>query len=767
MPGKSTPDTKPLGVTKLERKFSSTRLLILLAIISLLFLVIAAVGAWFYLKAHPDGSEQPFQLSPPLSLSELVEDYPELSTILQDTKLDSVYKEFLIAYEEGGEMAAFDLARKRGLLSDDDELRLTLELNTTDTDDLQAEFESIGVKVTAVSRNMMDIAIPLGLLKESLQSERPGSLFLSISGLENIIRIRMPMMSIKDVGSVYLESLAMIGAESWQSEGYTGAGVKVAILDGGFDGYQYLLGDDLPADLIVKSFIAGTAADATGSVHGTACAEIVHDIAPSAKLYLVASDTETETNQAVSWLIEQGVDIITHSASWLYGPKDGTGPGTYAVRQAVSNGIFWVNSAGNYAETHYRAIFTDYDGDGFHEFSDGDEMLAFEPGGVVKFVLNWDDWDIGDQNLDLFVVDSYKNEIASSQNFQSGPGDAMEYISYQFSDSGPYSIAFYGANVTRQVLLDFFIYNGEIEYYTKEYSLGSPADAAEAFTIGATYWENDSLEPFSSQGPTNDGRFKPDLSAPDGTNSAAYGEAFYGTSASTPHVAGVAALILEAYPDYSPQDVGNFLKSNAIDLGNPGPDYLFGYGRLNIGLPPDIGVLPTPPVIATTVDPSPTTPPTQVVPPSEVPTQAATITSEASPTATPEPEDKEGSNSLLFSFIACVLLPGIIGLSGIGILGVVLLSRRSRKSRQYSQSTPRYAPVSYPSISPPPDYSSKSENICPRCGASLREGARFCSYCGYTLELGTPDVQFKAHCIYCGQSVRPNSKFCNHCGKRV
>jgi len=767
MSTKSSPDTKPLGVTKLERKFSSTWLILLLAVFSLLFLIVAIVGAWFYFKTHQDSSDQPFELLPPSSLSELVEDYPELSSILQDTKLDSVYKEFLIAYEEGGESAAYDLARKRGLLSDDDELRLTLELNTTETDELQDEFESIGIKVTAVSNNMMDIAIPLELLKESLQSERPGSLFLNISGLENIVRIRMPMISIQDVGSVYLESLAMIGAESWQLEGYTGEGVKIAVLDGGFDGYQYLLGDDLPADLIVESFIAGTAADATGSVHGTACAEIVHDIAPSAKLYLVASETETETNQAVSWLIEQGVDIITHSSSWLYGPKDGTGPGTYAVRQAVSNGIFWVNSAGNYADTHYRAYFTDYDGDGFHEFGDGDEMLAFEPGDVVKFVLNWDDWDVGDQNLDLFIVDSYKNDIASSQNIQSGPGDAVEYISYQFSDSGPYSIAFYGANVTRQVILDFFIYNGEIEYYTKEYSLGSPADAAEAFTIGATYWGDDSLEPFSSQGPTNDGRFKPDISAPDGTNSAAYGEAFYGTSASTPHVAGVAALILEAFPDYSPQDIADFLKSNAIDLGSPGPDYLFGYGRLNIGSPPTIGVLPTPPVIAPTVNPSPTTVPTQVVPPTQASIQTATPMGGASPTVTPEPEDEEDSKSLLISFFACVLLPGIIGLSGIGILGAVMLSRRSRKSRQYSYREPVYPMPHYPSITPPPDIQPDQGNTCPRCGSKLRKGARFCSYCGYSIDQSAPEDRTKAHCIYCGHPLKPNSKFCNHCGKRV
>ena len=756
-------DTKPLGAKRLERGLSTRRAISVLTIASIFFLTLTAVGAWYFLKTHRDVSDITTELTPPSSLTELIEDYPELSSILQDTALDSVYKEFLIVYQDQGEQAALDLARKRGLLGENDELRLTLELDTTETESLKEEFEARGIQVTASGGYQMDIAIPLELLQESLESERPGSLFLSITGIEHIVRVRTPMFGTQDAGNVELDSLWMIDAESWQTEGFSGQGVTVAVLDGGFDGYQDLLGSDLPVDVVTRSFIDGYVIDQTGTAHGTACAEIVHDIAPDAKLYLVGAWTVTEAEQAVDWLISEDVDIITQSVNWFYGPKDGTGPVTHAVKRAVDNGIFWVNSAGNNAESHYRGYFTDRDGDGFHEFSSDDEMMAFEPEGYVKFTLNWDDWEIGDQDVDLLVVDADKNTIASSVNVQSGPGDSVEYISYEFTDNGLYSIVFYGAHVTRPVLFDFFLYNGTIEYYSKEYSLGSPADAREAIAVGATYWEDDSLESFSSHGPTNDERLKPDISAPDGTYSAAYGGQFFGTSASTPHVAGAAALILQAHPEFGPHEISEFLKSRALDLGPSGPDYSFGYGRLQLGEPPAFGVLPTQPAILPTALPSATLMPTQATPPTADPTITLEPTRRSFPT--PTPESDAGSSNLAFSFLACVVMPGVLGLSCIGILGAVLYRRRTGRSR------PRYdwsytPPQPYYPQFPAQDVQNKGPWLCPRCGSPHRQGARFCPTCGYSLDLGAPEYQIK-HCTHCGQPLRPNSKFCTQCGRSI
>ncbi|MBR4430054.1 MAG: zinc ribbon domain-containing protein [Clostridiales bacterium] len=49
--------------------------------------------------------------------------------------------------------------------------------------------------------------------------------------------------------------------------------------------------------------------------------------------------------------------------------------------------------------------------------------------------------------------------------------------------------------------------------------------------------------------------------------------------------------------------------------------------------------------------------------------------------------------------------------------------------------------------------------ICPKCGASLLPGARFCSSCGADVQVG--------FCQNCGASVNPGDVFCEKCGARV
>lgn len=57
-----------------------------------------------------------------------------------------------------------------------------------------------------------------------------------------------------------------------------------------------------------------------------------------------------------------------------------------------------------------------------------------------------------------------------------------------------------------------------------------------------------------------------------------------GTSNSAPLVAGAAALLLGMNPQASIDEIINVLHSTAKDLGSPGFDNAFGYGRLNVGL---------------------------------------------------------------------------------------------------------------------------------------------------------------------------------------
>ena len=95
----------------------------------------------------------------------------------------------------------------------------------------------------------------------------------------------------------------------------------------------------------------------------------------------------------------------------------------------------------------------------------------------------------------------------------------------------------------------------------------------------------DDFESFSSCGPTNDGRIKPDAAAVDGvavTGNGGFGSPFFGTSAAAPHAAGIAALLLECNPSLSRAELRAALLDTAVDLGPPGTDNEVGAGRVAV-----------------------------------------------------------------------------------------------------------------------------------------------------------------------------------------
>ena len=73
-----------------------------------------------------------------------------------------------------------------------------------------------------------------------------------------------------------------------------------------------------------------------------------------------------------------------------------------------------------------------------------------------------------------------------------------------------------------------------------------------------------------------------DISGSGGYSSNNYVSNFNGTSSATPFVAGAAALVLSQNNTWSPNQVRTQLQNTADDLGPPGFDNKFGYGRLNV-----------------------------------------------------------------------------------------------------------------------------------------------------------------------------------------
>jgi subtilisin family serine protease len=116
----------------------------------------------------------------------------------------------------------------------------------------------------------------------------------------------------------------------------------------------------------------------------------------------------------------------------------------------------------------------------------------------------------------------------------------------------------------------------------------SPANYPEAFAVGATD-NSDVVWPESSRGPSacsDPSAVYPQVVAP-GVNvrTTDLGGFYYaasGTSMAAPHVAGALALLLSAYPDLTSPEQETAVLSTTVDLGSPGPDNDYGYGRVDV-----------------------------------------------------------------------------------------------------------------------------------------------------------------------------------------
>ena len=387
-------------------------------------------------------------------------------------------------------------------------------------------------------------------------------------------------------------ALEPIRADVWQAAGFTGYRRSVAIIDAGFDGYLDALGSSLPDAVTTRSFREDGDVEA-GTDHGLRAAEIVHDVAPNAALYLVNFSSEAELSAAVDFLIAEQVDVVSFSLGFIHsGPGDGTGTVNAIVGRAVDAGIAWSVASGNWANQHWGGVFGDTDGNSIHEFAPNEQLngRSFVAGDLVIASLRWEGaWGAAcdDYDLELFGPDGAL--VAASRDIQDCDGDPVESLQVLATQEGTYSARVIEARSDAPRTLSLLLLGSPdrgdaIGLPVPERSLSQPADHPGVLTVGAL--DNGSLTEatFSSRGPTTDGRAKPDLLSPTGLINDA-GETFSGTSAAAPHAAGMLALLGEAFPTLSANQLiaelrarGNVIASSPTRAASLGP--LVGLGEL-------------------------------------------------------------------------------------------------------------------------------------------------------------------------------------------
>jgi len=460
----------------------------------------------------------------------------------------------------------------------------------------------------------------------------------------------------------------------WQDSGYTGNGVKVAIIDTGID-YTHatfggpgtreafraaaeksdqdadpaLFGPDAPRvkggwDFVGDDYDASTAGSVpqpdpnpldcnghgthvagttggggvttddqpyTGPYDTTTTSEVDFwvgpGVAPQVDLYALrvfgCGGSTDVTVEAIDWAVEQGMDVINMSLGSSYGTKDD--PSAVAATNATAAGVVVVASAGNSGPSPYLTG-SPGTGDGVISVAASDATESF-PGATLSVAgknieaINANGAALPSQEL---TVVRLTDDPATAENETLGcseyafryagvePGKNQIAVSVR-GTCARVARAIHGqaAGAVAVVMVNDVDtlppFEGPI---TENPEDGAPADVTIPFlgvrksagaalvtdaelTMVATALANPGFEgfgSFTSAGPrSGDSGLKPTVTAPGvsiasasvGTGSgAAY---MSGTSMAAPHVAGVAALGVQAHPEWSGQDVTSALVSTA------------------------------------------------------------------------------------------------------------------------------------------------------------------------------------------------------------
>ena len=529
-------------------------------------------------------------------------------------KLHGKVLELMDRHTRLGAGQAIDFAQSHGIDVEDETVTVVAVPKEGTSPELLADSMSqIGAEIIRTGHQAVKINIQLGQLE---------TLAIDVGELDYV---RLPIKA-HFYNSVISEGVgddSWTNAQNWQDHNLTGAGIKVAVIDGGFEGLAARQGEDeIPSSAIMYD-TTGTGME-TGGYHGCAVAEVIYDMAPNAQLYLIKFEYLIDLESAVDYCISNNIDVINFSGGFYnVNFYDGAAyssmtpsPVTIA-NDAQTNGILWVNSAGNDQQGHARASWNDFNsndlmdwtpGPLFHEINELEGIVSV--GSTITLCLTWNDWPTSDQDFDMYLY-KYQSPsdtwifVTGSANVQTGTQPPIETIIYPVTSPGFYGVVIYKYSATSSPTFILRSLNHDLDYYSYHNhttpvggSIACPADAASVLAVGAIdeyNYRTGPIESFSSIGPTNGSytgqivHTKPDICGPEEVSSRTFQvffpppyvpHYFEGTSASAPHIAGAAALVWSKFTGYNNSQVRSYLESATIDLGSGGKDNTYGYGPL-------------------------------------------------------------------------------------------------------------------------------------------------------------------------------------------
>lgn len=542
---------------------------------------------------------------------------PVLSSRLASLgQVDQVLREGELGLAALGEWPAqreVTSALQGGALRIDDGGKIQVWIYTPNPEGTAERVQSLGGRVERISteRGIVQAWVPVAWLRE-------------VRRWPEVKYVEEPPYPHVQQGTIISEGDFVIRARDLRRiVGLAGRGVRVGVISDGVRGLALSQSrGELPSvNYLDCNVVPGTDPTRTGA-EGTAMLEIIHDLAPEAELWFghFAMGTPLDFNAAVNCLAER-VDIIVDDISWInVGPYDGTSLVSVNTALALNSSgnplRAYMTAVGNLARSHYQEKFSSCGSEGVHQFTatartvdrDGigpscSNPILVAPRTTLKVFVQWNEPFGGAcDDYDAYLFPHGSLEIlAYSENPQTCTQNPTEQLIWHNGSEAPAVVDLLilsrGANVRE---FDIFFIGGSPNFYTPPSSVPNQADArGGVLAVGAINVfdpTNRELSPESGRGPTNDGRLKPDITATDGvrvSGSGGFYPRFFGTSAAAPHVAGVAALLLECRADLLRQggpDEDSAVEREALreallltaqDLGPPGQDNGYGHGLLD------------------------------------------------------------------------------------------------------------------------------------------------------------------------------------------
>ncbi|MDY6899543.1 MAG: S8 family serine peptidase [Cyanobacteriota bacterium] len=521
----------------------------------------------------------------------------------------------------------------------DDKVPLDFVATTKkDADDLLAKLEKLGLTDGSVYGRYVSGMFPIAAIGSaadlnSLKFARTATATTNVGSVTSQADVAMRADVARSSFGVDGTGVT-VGALSDSYNNLGGANDDVA--SGDLPGVGNPLGNTTPVN-VLEDLPSG------GIDEGRGMLQLIHDVAPGADLafHTAFLGQANFANGIIELADEAGANVVVDDIIYFAEPMFQDGIIAQAVDQVVADGTAYFSSAGNNARNSYESAFNSsgvvIPGIGeFHDFDPGIgvdvlQSITVPVGSEFTISFQWDSpffsvsGGAGSPNdLDIFLFDEFGNFLFSS-DFNNIGNDPVEIFGFENDGTfgTEFNLAISNFAGPNPDLLKYVLFGNSTtinEYDTNSSTTYGHSNAAGAEAVGAAFYQETPefgvnpplLEPFSSAGGTpilfdTDGnrlaepeiREKPEIVAPDGTNTTFFppfpgqdveGEGFpnfFGTSAAAPHAAAVAALMLEAVPDASPDLIYETLEQTALDMDDAftpgfdeGFDFATGFGLI-------------------------------------------------------------------------------------------------------------------------------------------------------------------------------------------